>query len=660
MPTFQFFADIDRVDSQSAPDAFGPVGGVSDTQFQVTSIHRAVASAPPTAYAVCDGILLAQDAGSNLVNLVLKPTQQPPFAFPKIKFFIYRGIRKSSLVSGSEVASETNNDLTKSIWQSQHARNTSAGTTDNPPAEALGLDVSGTGSIDQVYYREGVSYQLPLVRSGWSLGEFDPSGFGFEIMVEAIGFDPELPIIKTASNVINVAALPTSPTQAQDFEYWHDKEAILNYIDPSAFFGSFYLHQLKIRFAGGSISTKKNDAIYDDVLTGAHLSTPGQGVFFNRNRTYLDVRNEYNHSLNYFKNYGTYSNTDVRCAFDSAASLITRNYYGNTWPLMVLENIDLPPGNTSSSKNILRLALPDGAGDNPLPTLYVLAGYLADQYPAEPKAGTTLIDLSPTSGFTNEVIFALPNRAGLSSTTVVSCYIRLMYFKRFDPAAASPPVSSGTVVRAEHPLDKIFAPFAMKIPFTGATAALLSVVCDDELFLDADTLTGVYFTAKYDDSSNYSFVCLPKLLREISPSQRIALHAVNSNAYKTYLEHISAEVGGVEVRQSFLSLNQQHAAYLVAKDFTLPDDDVANQRLDKIVTLTMPKTALPASLESAFHPGTRIYLALKNRQGGTDDIGQRFDTFDLFATGYSVANGQIAVSEVDLGVTLYLKDTSDV
>src|SRR5262249_29426112 len=161
--------------------AFGPVSGASDTQFQVTSVHRPAASTTPNAYAVCDGLVLVQDAGNDLVNLVLKPTQQPPFAFPKIKFFIYRGIQKSSLVNGVEVAPAANNDLTKSIWQSQQARNASAGTSDNPPTGALGLDISGIGSIDEVFFREDVSYQLPLVRSGWSLGQFSSAGFGFEI-----------------------------------------------------------------------------------------------------------------------------------------------------------------------------------------------------------------------------------------------------------------------------------------------------------------------------------------------------------------------------------------------------------------------------------------------------------------------------------------------
>jgi hypothetical protein len=97
MSRFYFFTDIDSLDNQIPTDAFGPVIGSSDTEFQVTSIHRA-AAADCNAYAVCEGMILAQDAGNNLVNLILKPSEQPPFAFPKIKFFIYRGIKKDTLL----------------------------------------------------------------------------------------------------------------------------------------------------------------------------------------------------------------------------------------------------------------------------------------------------------------------------------------------------------------------------------------------------------------------------------------------------------------------------------------------------------------------------------------------------------------------------------
>src|SRR5438128_4348466 len=300
-----FFTDIDNVGNQAAADAFGPVIGSPDTQFRVTSIHRPMQGTMPNAYAVCDGLVLVQDAGNSLVNLILKPTEQPPFAFPKIKFFIYRGIQKNSLVSGSDVAPSANNDLTKSIWASQQAKSASAGTTDNAPNQAWGVDIASVGSVDAAFYRENVSYQLPLVRAGWSLGKFDSTQLEFEIMVEAIGFDPELPLVRTSANIITVAALPASPTQAQEFELWHDKEAILNYIDPCAFFGGFYFHVLKVKHADGTVSDKKKDEIYDDVLKGSHLTAAADGVFFNRSKTYLDIRNEYNHSINYFKNYGT-------------------------------------------------------------------------------------------------------------------------------------------------------------------------------------------------------------------------------------------------------------------------------------------------------------------------------------------------------------------
>jgi hypothetical protein len=655
MARFHFFTDIDTLSNQPAADAFGPMSGAAATQFRVTSLHRAAAGASPNAYAVCDGLLLAQDAGTDLLNLILKPTEQPPFAFPKIKFFVYRGVQKSSLVSGDEVAPATNNDLTKSIWDSQQARNASAGTSAAAPAEALGLG-GGGGSIEDVFYREDASFQLPLVRSGWSFGQFDPAQFGFEIMVESIGFDPELPIVRTAENVISVAALPASPTQAQEFEHWHDKEAIQNYVDPSAFFGGFYFHTLRVKHSDGSVSKKKKNALYDDVLKGAHLTAQGDGVFFNRNKIYLDIRNEYNHSLNYFKNYGTYTNTDIYYAGDTIDPVTVRNYYASEWPLMVVDNPDMSAGNTNSKKQVIRLSLPDGSGDNPLPTLYVSAGRTADLYPREPKGAARLIDLTVVSGFTNEVSLAIPNRDGLSSTTAVSSYIKLKYFKRFDPAAAAPPASSGTVIRAGHYLDNLFAPFAMKIPFPGV-AALKSVVYDEELFIDAAPLTGVFSTAKYEDQVNYTFLCLPKALVDVNPAQLITPPAVKSNEYGSYLEHLTSSLPGLKVKKSFLSLNQQ-ASYLVAQDFGAPMTDFVNQRLDRIVTLSVPVAALPASTAASFHPKSRLYLALNNRQQAVDNAGQPYEKFDLYVRGYAESGGQIGVSEVPLNLTVYLKDNT--
>lgn len=665
---FHFFADVDALGAQGAADAFGPVAGAASTQFRVTSVHKPLPGAAPNAYAVCDGLLLAQDAGGNLLNLILKPTEQPPFAFPKIKFFVYRGVKKGGLVSGSAVASATNNDLAKSIWDSQRARNDSAGTSDDAPAEALGLDVTGGGPIEDAFYRENVSYQLPLVRSGWSLGEFDATQFGFEIMVESIGFDPGLPTVRTPENVVNVAALPASPTQAQEFEHWHDKEAVLNYIDPCAFFGGFYFDRLRVHYAGGSASKKKRNELYDDVLKGSHLGAQGDGVFFNRNRTYLDVRNEHNHSLNYFKNYGTFSNTDIKLGFDANAAPPIRNYYAGGWPLLTLDNGDLPTANTSS-KNIIRLCLPDGGGENPLPTLYVSSGHLSALYPRAPKDKARLIDLVTAAGFTSEVVLAIPNNGSLQSTTAVSSYIRLKYCKRLDPAAP-PPASSGTAVRAANYLDNLFAPFDMRAPSVGSPGAGLTVY-DDERVIFVTSEPGRDHVARLGFAADPDYVTLlayPVITRTAAGDAAAGgfhLSGRGRGRDNSFLEEMgSGKEGTVLLKGSlkdsgsdipFLRLGRGLPERQAGGGFLNPDDFIA-------VTITGAEYATLANMrQSNFSAGFRTYLGVV-ATNKTDDDARPFVQLDLVLRGFHVVGGstpaeRYEVNEVGTGLRLYSHGT---
>lgn len=662
MAPFHFFTDIDSLGSQSAADAFGPVSGASDTQFLVTSIHRPAASEAPNAYAVCDGLLLAQDAGNDRLNLVLKPIQQPPFAFPKIKFFIYRGIQKSSLVDGSDVAPETNNDLTKSIWQSQKARNASAGTSDNAPAEALGLDISGSGSIEQVFYREDVSYQLPLVRSGWSLGELDPAGFGFEIMVEAIGFDPELPIARTAKNVITVTPLPASPTQAQEFEYWHDKEAILTYIDPCAFFGAFYSHTLKVKHADASVTKAKKNEVYDEALKGAHLPAAGDGVFFNRNRTYLDIRNEYNHSLNYFKNYGAYSNTTINCAFDASAAMTARNYYASTWPLMFVDNGDLPAGNTSATKNVVRIALPDGAGDNPFPTLYISAGYLNNLYPREPKGNAKLIDLTPSAGFTEEVALAIPNRDGLSTTTTISSYIKLKYFKRFDPEAASPPASSETVIRAANYLDQLFACVDVSTPHGVYSAR--STIQEDEAFVDARAVLNSTFLQNIGRAESTLNVTLFAFATIIRNAESDALHrgfSLSGKAKKPeseFLRDLQSEYPNLLLGRRDLHIGTATVSILEYATASEPSPQFTEPNPANLWALVLTASEFESihaltNDTTKFSPRFRVYVGVRDKASAIDDQQLPYTTFELVLRGYKLNAASYEITEERTLVTHY-------
>lgn len=100
MSDIYFFTDVDLLNVQTAEQAFGSVSGCEDTQYRVTSMHTATAN--PCAYAVCDGIIKIQDSDlnpDNLVNIILKPSSHQKINGVEIKYFIYRGILKESIVN---------------------------------------------------------------------------------------------------------------------------------------------------------------------------------------------------------------------------------------------------------------------------------------------------------------------------------------------------------------------------------------------------------------------------------------------------------------------------------------------------------------------------------------------------------------------------------
>ncbi len=76
-------------------------------------------------------------------------------------------------------------------------------------------------------------------------------------------------------------------------------------------------------------------------------------------RVTLDIRNEHNYSLNYFKNYEITTGTGQTAVTTTKIKLGTTaiDYYRNKWPILVLQATDFP-SNTGSRRNVLRLQLP--------------------------------------------------------------------------------------------------------------------------------------------------------------------------------------------------------------------------------------------------------------------------------------------------------------
>ena len=643
MAEFHFFTDTDLLSSQTPTQAFGPLQTNPTNEFKLTSQHAATGN--PKVYAVCDGILLAQEDTANpgKLNLVLKPQYQPAFNCPKISYFIYRGIRKSALVDGNDVSASGTSDLATSIWTSQNARNALTGATDNPPKEALGLDRmgthAGTDSFDSVFYNESVNYQLQVVRAGWSMGEFDSASFGLEILLEGLTFHPELDLARQASNIHIVSPVSGSPTQAELFWEKHQKEQILNYLDPAAFFGSFYYGTLHSKDSAGIKATHNGVNVYD------HILNP---FFAIKDIVFLDIRNDYNQSFDYFGNYGT----DIRIAFDDLSTPQTANYYGGDWPLFVIENSNFTSTSTGEM-NTVQLSFSDGSGENTLPSLFLSAGRWASDFDQNPTGPAQIVDLSNSSGFSNIIKLGCPRK---DNATSISSLIQLKYLKRYD-ITQPPPPSSGTVLRKQNFMDHLFVAKDMKIPFAGS-APLKSMVFEEDRFVDTIQVTNASCISKVgiaEEDAVLVFFAMPKIVRSDGFVRQGFKYSPGLNHLNaTFIQALQATFPPVEFSKSRFLLSPTDVNYLqlpnlveVVNNFELPP-------IDELIVFGVDKTTFQGVDLSSFESGYPIYLALVNNNHLTDDIGQKFTTFRLAFHGFRNTSGTLKFHEIVSNITTYI------
>src|SRR6185369_14755698 len=384
MPRFYFFTEIDRLANQAPNDAFGPVIGFTDTQFRVTSIHRAAAGKTPRAFAVCDGLVCAQTDDQGTLTLILKPSVQPPFDFPAISYILYKGIDPSSLLAADgkiDVTQEADNELISAIkaaWEVEANANIGS-----PTRECVGLHLNpadypdddnperfaDTEPLDRLFYEGDPVIQLPLVRGGGRLGTFSSSSpFGIEIIVERIGRQPKTTLARKVQNMVEVDALAATPSSSEVFLHWDKKEAILDFVDPCAFWGSFFAAKLREwNSADDDFDKLSGNEIYETLLRG---TASGAAKFANRNRAYIDIRNEHGNSLNYYQADGP----NIQLTLDPDADIDGSevNYYASGWPSFFVDSTNLPAG-TTGNRIAVRFALPKTADTRPL--IYVSAGY---------------------------------------------------------------------------------------------------------------------------------------------------------------------------------------------------------------------------------------------------------------------------------------------
>lgn len=467
MSNLFFFTDYDLLNIQSSIDSYGPVAGFETTKYKVTSHHSSdddTGLPDPRAFAIIDGVIRFQkdSTNSDLLNMVLKPTN-PSINGYNIQYFIYRGIRKDSLIdtATSTLLPATENDLTNKLWEVQTAINTHlvSPLDPNPNALGIGFDPSAldinlirldTDLVESLFY-EGSLYKPLDVKGGEYLGKFDREAFGLEIVLNGIIFKSELSIIRNIDLndgfIFDLDSLGATPSQIEADAF---RENILYFIDPACFFGSFYRD-------GINIKNSSNTPLVT-LASEANLYTKVLSKFYNKNKVYLDIRNENGMSLNYYKNYGPAS-IKLSCNSDFTTSLSSVDYYTYNWPIKIIAIDDFVSVETKK-RTPIRVALP--VFDNEKLLIYYSQAYTFNKklpFPVSPKEESLFFQLSidpvNTDWTTPFILSAFwHNDETLDIYVPIAGYLKLFYIKQLE---TSPTSDTTAVVNTNHYLDNLFS-----------------------------------------------------------------------------------------------------------------------------------------------------------------------------------------------------------
>jgi hypothetical protein len=684
MADFFFFTDIDKIKAQTAGQNFGPViSGDPDynstkERFRLTSVNTATADC--NAYAICDGevFVIEDQSNTNLLNLVLKPYKQPVQGLPKIKYYIYKGIRKDSLISGTQIAdpsqAASNNDLTQRIWSSEANASSNALL---PPTNSVVTD-----KIYTSFYKNDPTTsesQIPKVFAGDKIGIFLSTGFGLEIITDDADIlheeivsaqtlyysDPSYRYVKQTTNYVEVN-VPMSPSNQNDFFLKRNiKERILRYLDPCAFWGSFYDSELKYKNSSNSTQPASGNTVFKEVLYG---TSPNAPFFTNRNRVYIDVRNDLNYSYDFFNNYQIYNFTSnlytqqIKVAFDaypnssSFSGFVDKDYYRNSWPIFIIEK-DFALNN-SNNPNTFQVSLPKGDNENPI--VFVSRGNftLTKKFKYPFKKRLEYIDYNNSSGnYTQELKFqlnnfydtALPNSTSYAWN--ISNYYKIKLLKQISQCPV--PTSTGSIINREELLDNIFLPLSMEIEWNTINfvdPVIKTRIYENETWIDAISLNGQsgignIGMAEFNDGNDdyitlFAIINYKTVDNRGSHNKKINLESevISSDGTLTFIKAFSSRYNlkykSDPITGVFNGVNLSAAINESLKNKGFPaNTKFTNVDADDIIYLTIKKTDFLATLSAYsanFLPGFKNHLAVKFNSGQVPDPNTHHGAFIIF------------------------------
>lgn len=256
--SFHTFTDVDLLPIQDPSKAYGSAsfGADSYKKFRLCNLFTGVASSgkPLKAYAVTNGDVFIQEVKneSGLVNLILKPDDQPINNYTPVKYFVYRGLKSSLFLSGSTVIADSSSykttDLMKRMWEVRNNINADKKTLDpnfvneKLEREDLGLPPSANPALlpDSVLIEDMFNlYAFQRVQAGWVIGEFETANdYGFEILLDG-SHKHTLGDVREKDHILEITYVSGQQhyPDAEDISTKLQREKILSYLDAAAYMG---------------------------------------------------------------------------------------------------------------------------------------------------------------------------------------------------------------------------------------------------------------------------------------------------------------------------------------------------------------------------------------------------------------------------------------
>lgn len=349
-----FFTKESSIETdQLAELAFGQQPDVGNVEKYNLDNNFSVSENAP-AYAITKSLVLAMpNANPALLNIALLPLNTYVSGFPA-KMFIYRGIKKSSLVDNlgnipEADSSWDSSNILKVIKEIQDKLNAKNSTTLIAKSDCLGLGFSNLPDstfIEKIFFDDTDNFHPLIVEGGCQIGKFTGGSTlaGIEVILDMIGYEPTLKLLKASNHTLEIEKLNIGSTLTEveklklKFNNRFKKEEILSYLDITALYGATKNQGLRVK--------------------GADNGNNFLQKFYNKNTVYVDIRDDWGFSYNHFFKF----KDDLKVGFYSADSNIKdavytdMNYYIN-WPILKITNQTY-----NNSKKWFHVKIPIGIG----------------------------------------------------------------------------------------------------------------------------------------------------------------------------------------------------------------------------------------------------------------------------------------------------------